>query len=100
MIINRLKNKNCSLNKSQSIKSKKVKFITCVNCGKFCQSSDIENFKKVIGKYKQQGYDTIVFSCASSVNFIKDFIYDKETELFNQVNIGIKDSKGKIKLLT
>jgi len=49
----------------------KIKRINCVGCPKFCQKEDFSELKRLIKKYKSEGYDQIEFNCEAGKQIIK-----------------------------
>lgn len=52
---------------------KKIKQINCVGCPKFCRNDDIGALKRLMEKFKMQGYEKIKFNCRSGNLAMKKF---------------------------
>ena len=71
--------------------NKKIKFISCINCSKFCENQDKNKIKKIINKFENEGFEEMIFCC--------EVLNGGMTEIAggSPLKLGFKNSKGKIK---
>lgn len=51
----------------------RIKQMNCVGCPKFCQNEDAGALKRLMEKFKIQGYEEIKFNCRAGNSAVEKF---------------------------